>query len=84
MFYGLESKRLDDAEVWAGLIRGEAKAAGVFSKMVNNVPFNNLILLRTGLDVLFLNNMKESLSPGYLKRRNATLAEEGQRYFTGD
>jgi len=74
----------DVAEVWAGLIRGEAKASGVFSKMINNIPFNNLILLRTGLDVLFLNQMKESMSPGYMKRRSAILAEEGQRYFTGE
>lgn len=56
----------------AGKLTGnEAKApwAQMFSQAVNNTPMANLFYVRPALDYLFLNSIRESLSPGYLKRQ---------------
>ena len=74
----------DMAEIGAGMMRNEASAAGTFSKIWSNLPFNNLLYTKAALDMVFLDNIKESLSPGYTKRQKASLKERGQARLIGD
>ncbi len=36
---------------------------------LNSTPYVNLFYIRPALDFLFLNSMKEAISPGYMKRQ---------------
>jgi hypothetical protein len=48
---------------------------------INNVPGNNVFYVRPALDYLFLNELQDNLSPGYLDRRRQRLLKEGRDYF---
>jgi hypothetical protein len=55
-------------------------AAEALSLAVQNTPFASLIFVRPALDVLFLNSLREAVSPGYLRRQERRRLEEyGQR-----
>lgn len=55
--------------IWQRLKEGDMKAADAFNWSLQNTPFLNLWYTRPALNVLFLNAMHESLSPGYLRRQ---------------
>lgn len=66
---------------------GENKFSGAqaFSTVIGNVPFANLHLVKPALDFLFLNALREAISPGYLKRMRTNRAREyGQQKFLPD
>ncbi|WP_442577903.1 hypothetical protein ACSBOB_20365 [Mesorhizobium sp. ASY16-5R] len=73
----------------AGKVVGdEARApyADALNLALNNNPFfyANLFYVRPALDWLFLNSLKDAVSPGYLKRqRKRRLKDYGQRHFIG-
>jgi hypothetical protein len=63
----------------AGLITGqEAKlpAADALTWALGNTPFVNLFYTRPVLDYLFINSLRDAVSPGYLKRQRAKREEE--------
>jgi hypothetical protein len=61
---------------------GEAKAGEALRLVVGNTPFANLFYARPVIDMLFLNALTESLSPGFLARQEAQRRREfGQEYW---
>jgi hypothetical protein len=59
---------------------GDAKAANAFNLALNNTPFINVFYVRPAIDYLILNSLRESMSPGYLKRQETRRREEfGQK-----
>lgn len=56
----------------AALTGGEDtfSSAKAFSSLWANVPGANLYYVKPALDVLFLNSLRETLSPGYLRRQD--------------
>ncbi|WP_159585912.1 hypothetical protein [Chelativorans xinjiangense] len=59
---------------------GDASAADALSIGLQNTPFVNLFYTRPALDYLFLNSMRDAVSPGYLKRQETRRRKEyGQR-----
>jgi hypothetical protein len=65
-----------------GLVSGQeakAPAAEALNLALNNTPFINLFYTRPALDYLFINSLREAVSPGYLKRqKDQRLKEFGQ------
>ncbi len=69
-------------ESFAMAIRGESRGIDWLNNFVQNTPFANLFYARPALDTLFLNAWRESLSPGYLRRKRTRLRKEyGQESF---
>lgn len=65
---------------------GDEKAAfpavDALSIGVNATPFANLFYVRPALDYLFLNSLRDAISPGYLKRQEKRrLKDYGQESF---
>jgi hypothetical protein len=52
-------------------VRGETKGLEAFNLLHDNVPMLNLWYTRVATEVLYANAMREWLSPGYLRRRDA-------------
>lgn len=52
-------------------VRGETKGLEAFNMVHDNVPMLNLWYTRAATEVLYANAMREWLSPGYLRRRDA-------------
>jgi hypothetical protein len=55
---------------------GEAKAADAFNIALQNTPFLSLWYARPALDLLILNSMRESLSPGFIQRQQQRRRED--------
>lgn len=63
-------------------IRGESSAAAWLNVALNNTPYANLFYSRAVMEWLFLNSLRESISPGYLRRQERRLnVDQGQRKF---
>lgn len=68
--------------LWQDAMNGNPRAGSYLDLAVNNTPYVNLIYSRPVLDFLFLNALREAMSPGYLGRQERRLEDErGQRYF---
>ncbi len=59
--------------LWYEAREGDADWADVFRSLTSNVPGQNLWWSRSALDIMILNELREALSPGYLRR------QEGRR-----
>lgn len=62
-----------------GLLTGQeakAPAADALNLALNNTPFINLFYTRPALDYLFINSLREAVSPGYLKRQKENRMKE--------
>ena len=60
-------------------------SAKAFTTAVATVPFANIFYVKPALDILWLNSMREALSPGYLRRQAKTrMTEYGQEKFVPD
>jgi hypothetical protein len=60
---------------------GDAKAGEALNIALQNTPFLNLFYVRPGLDYLFLNSLRESVSPGFLARQEQRRFKDyGQTY----
>jgi hypothetical protein len=55
---------------------GEAKAADALNIALQNTPFLSLWYARPALDLLILNSMRESLSPGFIQRQQQRRKED--------
>lgn len=66
---------IGDASKWLNLFgrarTGEASAGEAVTTALGSVPFANLFYLRPALDYLVINELRETLSPGYLARQDA-------------
>ncbi len=72
----------DVGALWASVIRGEDIGAQTLRTVLANTPFANLFWLRPAMDYLFLYQVQEALSPGYLRRMERRLERENnQRFF---
>lgn len=61
---------------------GDVKAGDWLNAAVRNTPFANLFYVKPALDMLFLNSIREAISPGYLKRQERRAKEDyGQTYL---
>lgn len=49
----------------------EVKLADYLTFATQNTPFANLFYVRPAIDYLFLNSMREAVSPGYMKRQES-------------
>ncbi len=59
-----------------------AWAKDAFRLVEGTVPFANLFQVKAGLDFLFINSIKEALSPGYLRRQERRARQDyGQSYW---
>lgn len=57
-------------------VRGEGRAVEAFNTIHDNIPLLNLWYTRAAIEVLYANSVRETLSPGYLRRRDARRREE--------
>jgi hypothetical protein len=88
-FAALSGPSVGEAErvfkMWSQLRDGEAGEAGAGAARfaVDNTPFANLFYLRPALNYLFLYQMQEALSPGYLERMERRAYEDrgGQTFW---
>ena len=55
--------------LFADLRDGEPRAGRALNTLLGNTPFLNLWYARPGLDWLILNSLRESVSPGFLRRQ---------------
>lgn len=63
-----------------GKAMGKATANSM-KTLLNNTPFMNMILLRTGLDYMFLWSLEETLNPGAMQRKEQLAEENSQGYW---
>lgn len=74
-----------DAKDWAAGAPGhpgKRLAAGVVSEALNNIPFSNLFYARSVFDFLLGDSLKESINPGYLRRRERYIQRQsGETYY---
>ena len=59
----------DIVNLYQAGVAGEATGKEAFDSIWQNVPFQNLWYARTAMDMLVLNELREALSPGYMRRR---------------
>lgn len=69
----------DLGELTYKLLHGEPAAAKAFKFVINNLPGNNVFYTKWALDYLFLYQISESLSPGYLRRMERNLKKKGDQ-----
>jgi hypothetical protein len=61
---------------------GDPNAGKALDVALNNTPFINLFYTRPALDFLFLNALRDTARPGYLRRQEANLkGDRGQEYM---
>lgn len=56
----------------------EKMKASALTRFVTNNTIGNMAVVRQGLDYLFLNDMAETLNPGYTQRMQRRLEQQGQ------
>ena len=67
-----------DARDYAASLGDDKFSAGqAFTTLYGNIPGANLFYVKPALDYLWLNSLREQLSPGYLRRR---VREREQEY----
>ena len=72
----------DLTEIWSRAKSGEDPSAAVLYAVYSNIPGNNLFYTKWATNYLFLYNMQEAMSPGYLRRLEGRLQNNtGQKYF---
>jgi hypothetical protein len=74
--------QMDDlAEIYTRLRNGDDAAAQVVRQAINNTPFINMFYTRSAIDYLFLYQLQEMVSPGYLHRLEARIKTENDQSF---
>lgn len=74
--------QIDDvAEMYTRMRTGEDAAAQGLRFVMNNTPFINLFYTRAALDYLFIYQLQEMVSPGYLHRLEARIQRENDQQF---
>lgn len=62
-------------------MEGDKFAARAVNEALNNTPFVNLFYTRIMLDYMVFNRMQESMSPGYLARKEADAKKNNNQTF---
>ena len=70
------STTADLINIYQGAIAGEFSAAQAFNTALGMVPGQNIWFLRPAMDYLFLNALRESISPGYRRRLDRRLRDD--------
>lgn len=74
--------QIDDiAEIYTRVRTGEDAAAQTLRTVMNNTPYINLFYTRAALDYLFIYQLQEMVSPGYLHRLEARIKRENDQQF---
>lgn len=61
---------------------GEARGSELTGFAASNTPFLNLFYVRPAVDLLFLNSLRDAMSPGFLRRQEQRIREDyGQDYI---
>ncbi len=71
----------DVHRLWALGLRGELKKADFLNAGLNYTPYANLFYTRGLLDYAVLYSARESLSPGWLRRKEANMKRESGREY---
>lgn len=66
------------AELWAGLVRGDADARKAFDLLVRNTPGNNLFYTKAALDHFILDEIRTVIDPEYMARRRQRMQQQGR------
>ncbi len=69
------------ADLWNRVKSGDDLAAPALRAILSNAPFVNLFYSRIALDYLFLYQIQEALSPGFLKRFERTVEKQNKQKF---
>ena len=70
------------AELYSKAVRGQDVSATLLNIAKNNTPFINLFYTRMALDYMFLYQLQEMVSPGYLSRMERRIMKENnQQYY---
>ena len=64
------------ADIIVNAKNAEPRASQITGFALSNTPFLNLFYVRPALDYLVLNSLRESVSPGTLRRQNRRVREE--------
>ena len=64
------------ADIIVNAKNAEPRASQITGFALSNTPFLNLFYVRPALDYLILNSLRESVSPGTLRRQNRRVREE--------
>ncbi len=71
----------DLAKIYAAARDGDDTAAKALRTLINNAPFANLFYLRPALNYMFLYQLQEAVSPGYLRRMERRVKRENNQEF---
>lgn len=71
----------DTAKIISGVVQGRDSSAEAFRVAMSNMPFSNLFYLKSAIDYLFTYQVLESLNPGYMRRMERRLKEEGSGFW---
>lgn len=74
--FGPVGANVDDTlQLFSQAIRGDAKAKDAVRLLIKNTPGQNLFYTKMGFDHLMMDQLMESLNPGYKNRRQRSLRE---------
>jgi hypothetical protein len=68
-------------DLWSRARQGEKIGGDAVNFLMSNVPFQNTFWAKGALDTLIVNQVQESLSPGYLRRKEQRARQDNQDYF---
>lgn len=71
----------DTKDVLTSIATGQKFGNKAFNLAKSNLPFMNLFYTKMGMDYLILNNIQESINPGYLKRMEDRIKKENNQEF---
>lgn len=69
------------ADIWNRAKSGDDPSAAVLRSILSNAPFVNLFYTRLALDYLFLYQIQEALSPGFLRRFERSVEKQNSQKF---
>lgn len=62
-------------------LEGDDVAARAINEVINNTPFNNVVMTRSVLNYMIFYRMQEAMNPGYLRRMERNAEKEGQQFL---
>lgn len=68
-------------DIFQRLRDGDDAAGQSFRVLLNNTPFINIFYTKWALDYLFLHQISENLSPGYLRRMERRIKKENDQSY---
>jgi hypothetical protein len=75
------SQILEGGAIAGKALTGKPAKAAAAKFAIENTPFSNLFWSRAAIDRAFLYQLQESLSPGFLSRKEENAQKQGQGFF---